>query len=68
MDNEFRIIYDSHEKAAKQLLIETGIASGKELATMADIEVEEDYLLIPKDKVEEFNKIISAIALQINLQ
>ena len=68
MDNGFRIIYDDHEKAAKQLLIETGIPSGKEPATMAGIEVEGDYLFIPKDKVKEFNKIISAIALQKNLQ
>ena len=68
MNNEFRIIYDSREKAARQLLNKTGIASGKELETMAGIEVGEDYLFIPKDKVKEFNKIISAIALQKNLQ
>lgn len=75
MDEKFCILYNGHEKGARQLIIERGITSDKELALMSGDEVEEvinnhyaaiktddeDYLLVPKDKMEEFNNIITWI-------
>lgn len=70
MKNDFEINYSSHERAARSLLMREKYKTEKELAVMTGKEVEiainekyvaiqaaEDWLLIPKDKYEDFQQI-----------
>ena len=70
----FRIKFTGHERMARQLLLKKGLKTAEELALMASHEVEqainaefeavdcgEDWLLIPRDKMAEFNAIATWI-------
>ncbi len=70
MKNDFEINYSGHERAARSLLMREKHKTEKELAVMTGKEVEiainekyvaiqaaEDWLLIPKDKYEDFQQI-----------
>lgn len=70
MENNFKICYLGHERAARKLLLKEGHKTEKELAVMASeeiemaieeryvtIKVEDDWLLIPKDKYPAFQEI-----------
>lgn len=70
MEN-FNVEYTGHEKEARKLLIDKNINTVQKIAYMTSKEVEEainenfvcykcgmDWLLIPKEKEKEFNKIV----------
>lgn len=70
----FEIYYLGHEKNARKLLLKDNLATIEELATMTSSDVvekinknyisyqiREDWLLIPKEKEEEFNQIVKTI-------
>lgn len=72
MNDGFRIKYNGHELRARKLLLKQGLKTAEELAVMASYEVEqainaafeavdcgEDWLLVPRDKVAEFNALIT---------
>lgn len=72
--NEFKIKFTGHEKTARKLLREKKLKTANELAEMTSFEVEdainksfsaiecgEDWLLVPKEKMQEFNKLITWI-------
>lgn len=74
MNTGFFIIYTGHEKNARKMILENGLKSDKELAMMATCEIEQivnenfeairaedDWLLIPKDKLADFNEIATWI-------
>ena len=74
MNDGFSIKYTGHETRARKLLLKKGLKTADELALMASYEVEqainaafkavdcgEDWLLIPKDKVAEFNALVTWI-------
>lgn len=74
MNDGFRIKYTGHETRARKLLLQKGLKTPDELALMASYEVEqainaafkaidcgEDWLLIPQDKVAEFNALVTWI-------
>ncbi len=65
---------NGHEQKARILLLEKGFKTAKELAVMISRDVEQvinenfecyksgdDWLLVPKDKVAEFNSIVAWI-------
>lgn len=70
MENNFKIKYSEHERAARNLLLKKNHKTEAELAVMTSVEVEiaieekyvviqmeDDWLLIPKDKYPEFQEI-----------
>ncbi len=70
----FEIKYTGHEVRARKLLLQQKLKTAEELALMATHEVEqainaefeaidagEDWLLVPRDKLAEFNSIIKWI-------
>lgn len=70
MEKNFKFKYSSHERAARNLLLKKNHKTEEELAVMTSVEVEmaieekyvtiqmeDDWLLIPKDKYPEFQKI-----------
>ena len=70
MKNDFEINYSGHERAARDLLLREKKKTERELAVMTGREVEmaineeyvaiqagEDWLLISKDKYEDFQEI-----------
>lgn len=74
MNEGFHIKYTGHETRARKLLLKKGLKTAEELALMASYEVEqainaefeatdcgEDWLLIPRDKIAEFNAIATWI-------
>ena len=71
---DFEIKYTGHEVRARKLLLQQKLKTAEELALMATHEVEqainaefeaidtgEDWLLVPRDKLAEFNGIIKWI-------
>lgn len=71
---KFEITCTGHETKARRLLLEEALKTEKELALMTSNEVEDvinanfecykcgdDWLLVPKDKVYEFNRIVTWI-------
>lgn len=74
MNDGFHIKYTGHESRARKILLARGIKTAEELAVMASYEVEqainaafraidcgEDWLLVPLDKVADFNELITWI-------
>lgn len=74
MNDGFHIKYTGHESRARKLLLARGIKSADELAVMASFEVEqainaafraidcgENWLLVPQDKVADFDELITWI-------
>ena len=74
MNTVFEIIYTGHESKARKMILKNGLKSDKELATMTSHEVEktinanfeairagDDWLLIPRDKLADFNEIATWI-------
>ena len=74
MDNGFEMIYAGHESNARKLILKNKLKNDKELATMTSHEVEQtinanfeairagdDWLLIPRDKMADFNEIATWI-------
>lgn len=74
MNDGFHIKYTGHEFRARKLLLKKGLKTAEELAVMASFEVEqainaafkaidcgEDWLLVPLEKVAEFNELITWI-------
>lgn len=70
MEKNFKIKYSGHERAARNLLLKKNHKTEAELAVMTSVEVEmaieekyvtiqveDDWLLIPKDKYPEFQVI-----------
>ena len=74
MNDGFHIKYTGHESRARKILLARGIKTAEELAVMSSYEVEqainagfhaidcgEDWLLVPLDKVADFNELITWI-------
>lgn len=74
MENNFKICYSGHERAARNLLLRKKYKTERELAIMTSKEVEmtieekyvviqvgDDWLLVPKDKYTEFQEIVEWI-------
>lgn len=74
MEKSFKISCTGHEKGARKLLFKMGIKTEKDLALMSckeveqvvnekfeAIESEDDWLLIPKEKMAKFNEIVNWI-------
>lgn len=74
MNDGFHIKYTGHELRARKLLLKKGLKTAEELAVTASFEVEqainavfkaidcgEDWLLVPLDKVADFNELITWI-------
>lgn len=74
MENGFEILYTGHENRARRLIIQNRLKTAGELAMMTGREVEqtinanfeavkagEDWLLIPRDKLSDFNAMVTWI-------
>lgn len=72
--DRFEMNFTGHEEKARLLLLKKGFKTEKELAVMTSKNVEqvinenfecykcgEDWLLVPKDEVSEFNSIVTWI-------
>lgn len=74
MNDGFHIKYTGHETRARKLLLKKELKTADELAVMTSFEVEqainaefqafdcgEDWLLIPQDKVSDFQALVTWI-------
>ena len=72
--SNFNIEYTGHEKEARELLVDKNITTVQKIAYMTSKEIEDlinenfvcyecgmDWLIIPKEKEKEFNKMINWI-------
>lgn len=74
MEDGFEILYTGHENRARKLILKNGIKTAEELAMMTGREVEQtinanfeavkagqDWILIPRDKLSDFNAMVTWI-------
>lgn len=74
MEDGFEILYTGHENRARKLILQNGIKTAEELAMMTGREVEQtinanfeavkagqDWILIPRDKLSDFNSMVTWI-------